>query len=93
MLFSSNIFLFFFLPVTLLGYYILRPCTRLKNYFLLVMSLGFYAWGEPVYVFLMLASIAGNYLFGWLVGTATGRKKLWLVLSVIFNLGILFWFK
>ena len=93
MLFSSNIFLFLFLPVTLLGYYLLRPSVRLKNYFLLVMSLGFYAWGEPIYVFLMLASIVGNFLFGWLVGGATARKKLWLILSVIFNLGILFWFK
>ena len=93
MLFSSNIFLFLFLPVTLLGYYLLRPSVPLKNGFLLVMSLGFYAWGEPVYVFLMLASIAGNFLFGWLVGTAKGSKRLWLVLSVAFNLGILFWFK
>ena len=52
MLFSSNIFLFLFLPATLLGYYLLRPSVQLKNYFLLMMSLGFYAWGEPVYVFL-----------------------------------------
>ena len=95
MLFSSNIFLFLFLPATLLGYYLLRPSVQLKNYFLLLMSLGFYAWGEPVYVFLMLASITGNYLFGWLVGTAKkpGTKKFWLVTSVVFNLGILFWFK
>ena len=95
MLFSSNIFLFLFLPMTLLGYYILRPSVRLKNYFLLLMSLGFYAWGEPVYVFLMLASIAGNYLFGWAVHKTRGSRarKCWLFASVVFNLGILFWFK
>ena len=94
MLFSSNIFLFLFLPVTLLGYYILRPSVRLKNYFLLLMSLGFYAWGEPVYVFLMLASIAGNFLFGLAVDKASGKaKRCWLIAAVVFNLGILFWFK
>ena len=92
MLFSSNIFLFLFLPATLLGYYLLRPSVAAKNCFLLLMSLGFYAWGEPVYVFLMLASIAGNYLFGLAVDRSR-RKKVWLVLSVVFNLGILFWFK
>ena len=95
MLFSSNIFLFLFLPATLLGYYILRPSVRLKNYFLLLMSLGFYAWGEPIYVFLMLASIVGNYLFGWAVHKTRGSRasKVWLFISVLFNLGILFWFK
>ena len=95
MLFSSNIFLFLFLPVTLLGYYILRPSVRLKNYFLLLMSLGFYAWGEPVYVFLMLASISGNFLFGLAVNKARGSQwqKIWLIAAVIFNLGLLFWFK
>lgn len=95
MLFSSNIFLFVFLPVALLGYYILRPSVPLKNAFLLAMSLLFYAWGEPVYVFLMLLSIAVNFLAGLAVDKAKNgkRKKLWLLASVVFNLGVLFWFK
>ena len=64
MVFSSSIFLFLFLPITLAGYYFLRTSIRWKNYFLLIMSICFYAAGEPIYVFLMIASIIGNYLFG-----------------------------
>lgn len=95
MLFSSNIFLFAFLPVTLLGYYILKPSVPLKNAFLLAVSLAFYAWGEPVYVYLMLFSIAVNYLAGLAVDRANRAawKKFWLLASVVFNLGVLFWFK
>ena len=61
MVFSSTIFLFAFLPVTLGGYY-LSP-RRIKNYFLLAASLLFYAWGEPKFVFVMIGSIFVNYLF------------------------------
>lgn len=95
MLFSSNIFLFAFLPVTLLGYYLLKPSVPLKNAFLLAVSLVFYAWGEPLYVFLMLFSIAVNYLAGLAVDRAKSPrwKKLWLLAAVVFNLGVLFWFK
>ena len=62
MLFSSAEFLFLFLPFVLAGYYVLPFRWNLKNYFLLAASLGFYAWGEPKFVFAMLASIAFNYL-------------------------------
>ena len=62
MIFSSIFFLFVFLPVTLLLYYIVP--WQLKNLMLLLCSLIFYAWGEPVYVFLMLFSIIFNYLSG-----------------------------
>ena len=62
MVFSSTIFLFFFLPAVLLGYYLIRA--ELRNAFLLVMSLLFYAVGEPRFVFVMMASIAANYLLG-----------------------------
>ena len=62
MIFSSIFFLFVFLPVTLLLYYIVP--WQLKNLMLLLCSLVFYAWGEPVYVFLMLFSIIFNYLSG-----------------------------
>ena len=91
MLFSSTVFLFVFLPAVLLGYYIL-PGLRLRNLLLLAASLFFYAWGEPIYVFLMLFSIAANYLLGlWI--HRSGKAKTPLVLSAALNLGILFLFK
>ncbi len=92
MLFSSTIFLFIFLPCVLLAYYGLLRSIRARNLLLLIASLFFYAWGEPVYVFLMLLSVAVNYALG-LVQARTRRKRLWLVLTVVFNLGILFHFK
>ena len=64
MLFSSTTFLFFFLALVLGCYYIVPRF--LKNAVLLVFSLVFYAWGEPVYVFLMMASIAVAYITGLL---------------------------
>ncbi|BBD09357.1 MBOAT family O-acyltransferase [Desulfovibrio ferrophilus] len=93
MVFSSSAFLFFFLPLVLLGYYLLP--VRLKNLFLLVSSLGFYAWGEVFYVLVMLASIGVNYGSGLLLArAATPRgKKLVLGGAVVFNLGLLGWFK
>ena len=91
MLFSSTVFLFVFLPAVLLGYYIL-PGQKLRNLFLLAASLFFYAWGEPVYVFLMLFSIAANFLLGlWIHRSGKARGPL--VLAVVLNLGILFFFK
>lgn len=62
MLFTSIEFLFLFLPLTLAVYYLLPFRWNLKNYCLLAASLGFYAWGEPKFVFAMLASIAFNYV-------------------------------
>lgn len=95
MLFSSTIFVFVFLPTALLVYFCLGRRTDLKNYFLLLASLFFYAWGEPVYVFLMIASIAANYCCGRFIDAShsADRRKLWLIITVIFNLGVLFWFK
>ena len=62
MIFSSIFFIFIFLPLTLLVYY-LTPF-KAKNLVLLLVSLIFYAWGEPVYVLLMLFSIGINYVSG-----------------------------
>ena len=62
MIFSSIFFLFVFLPVTLILYFLVP--WKLKNTVLLIVSLIFYAWGEPVYVFLMLFSILFNYISG-----------------------------
>lgn len=68
--FSSTSFLLAFLPITL-ALYFLMPTRPLKNVLLLVVSLLFYAWGEPVYVFLMVASILLNWLFAILIDRAT----------------------
>ncbi|MBQ7581505.1 MAG: MBOAT family protein [Lachnospiraceae bacterium] len=110
MVFSSLIFLCVFLPVMVIGYYVLPK--RIKNLFLLLGSLFFYAWGEPVYIFLMLASVIGNYVFGMLIYAAerseekkglastvagetgkSARRRLMLILAVVFDLGILIYFK
>ena len=93
MLFSSSVFLFIFLPAVLLGYYLLRG-QRARNLLLLGASLLFYAWGEPVYVFLMLFSICANYLLGRGIDAKRGGgRKTLLILAVVLNLGLLFVFK
>ncbi len=89
MVFSSLSFLCLFLPLTL-GLYYLCP-RKGRNTVLLLASLVFYAWGEPKYVVLMLLSIVVNYVFGLLLGR--NKSKLWLILSVVFNIGILGIFK
>jgi len=105
MVFSSLIFLCGFLPITVLGYRLLRLAggdhpagIAICNGFLLVMSLIFYAWGEPVYVLLMLFSILVNYLGGLAVGAFAKKekpkgKKAALVVTIIVNLGLLGFFK
>lgn len=94
MLFSSNVFLFYFFPTVLLFYYICAFSRTLQNLLLLVASLFFYAWGEPIYVLLMIASILFNTLMGWLMGKQIGRgKKVCLWIAGIVNLGVLFVFK
>lgn len=92
MLFSSISFLVFFLPVILILYYII-PNLFYKNCILFLASLLFYAWGEPKFVFLMLASIIVNYTFGYLIGKNGKHKKLFLIIGIFINLGILFVFK
>ncbi len=91
MIFSSTFFLFLFLPVTLILYYVVPK--RAKNLVLLLFSLVFYAWGEPVYVLLMIYSILFNYTMGCLIDSEPAHKKLVLVFSVIMNLLILGFFK
>ena len=96
MVFTGMTFLLLFLPAVMLLYYVVpRFC---RNGVLLCFSLLFYAWGEPVYVFLMIGSIGASYLAGRLIHKAQqdgreGRKKLWLVLTVVFHIGVLFFFK
>lgn len=97
MLFSSSVFLYLFLPVTLVGYYLLKFNRKLQNVFLLIVSLFFYAWGEPKFVLIMLASIFMNWLFGLMAVKQKESKpklaKLVIGVTVVFNLAILFVFK
>ena len=92
MLFSSLIFLFLFLPLTLAGYYLL-PGTKYKNIFLFLVSIFFYAWGEPIYILLLPISIIINYAFGLLINNGSNRKKLCLIASIVFNVGLIVFFK
>ncbi len=94
MLFSSMTFLFIFLPCLLLIYYIAN--NKYRNVILLVASLLFYAWGEPKYVILMLVSIIINYFFARAIDKFDGKKgirKMFLIISILFNLSFLFFFK
>lgn len=94
MQFSSAVFLILFLPVVLLLYFICGTKGRwYKNTVLLLASLFFYAWGEPLFILIMIVSIAANYAFGLLMEHFPARKKVWLVCSVILNLGVLIVFK
>jgi len=97
MLFSTVAFVCGFLPAVLLIYYtMLRGKRQAQNYFLLFSSLAFYAWGEPLFVFVLILSFTCNWAFGLLVykyHDDRGRSKLFIVLMLIFNLSIMFIFK
>ena len=95
MLFTSDIFIFLFLPFTIIFYYILRK-RKFKNLFLLIMSLLFYAYGEPRFVIIMILSIIINYITGLLINKFKLNKrlsKLLLTIGIVYNLGILIIFK
>lgn len=93
MLFSSSVFLFLFLPIVFICYYMPFIKSRTyRNVLLLLASLFFYAWGEPIFVFLMLASILINWLIGLRMEKSKQRKT-WLIVSVAWNLLIMFVFK
>ncbi len=89
MLFSSLEFLYLFLPIAVGGYFLCPR--RLKNLWLFGVSLFFYAFGEPIYVFLMLFTVLCDYLFGLWV--EKGRSRGVLFFAVAFNLGLLGFFK
>lgn len=97
MVFSTNTFLFLFLPAVLIAYYIpfVRKRRKLSNFILTAASIFFYAWGEPVYVLLMLFSILMNWAFGLIVSKNSGTKKakIAVALSAVINISILFVFK
>ena len=92
MVFSSFTFLLLFLPITIILYYLIPKKRRnIRNFVLLVMSLIFYAWGEPIYILLMLVSIIVNYILGRVIGK--NHNRLLFVLGIIFNVGLLFFYK
>lgn len=104
MVFSSTVFLFLFLPLTLVGYYLIDR--RFKNYFLLIASLLFYAWGEPTFVFVMIGSTMVNHVMALIIDRLVGKAetagasgvykkqaKAVLALTVIMNLALFFVYK
>ena len=90
MVFSNLIFLYLFLPLCLAAYFLCRSVPA-KNAVLIVFSLIFYAWGEPVYLFLMIAAAAVNWGFGLLIEKR--HKRVFLVLALVLDLGSLAVFK
>ncbi len=93
MVFSSLTFLFYFLPAALI-LYALTP-SKLRNFTLLVVSLVFYAWGEPRYVVIMLVSVLAGYVFALLCEKAKGdlMRRIWRGCAVAVTLGFLIYFK
>lgn len=92
MVFSSMVFLCVFLPAAFCMH-LLLPGMRAKNFLLVVASLVFYAYGEPIYVILLVASSAGNYILARLTGECPKIRKLTMTLAVVINLGLLVIFK
>lgn len=95
MVFSSLEFLCVFLPVVLVLYSIV-PGLMVKNALLIIASLAFYAYGEPVYVLLMLGSVLVNYILALIIGRKNSNaiaKKAVMVLDILANLGVLAVFK
>jgi len=94
LVFSSLVFIFVFLPITLFIYY-LSP-KKLKNLVLLISSLIFYAWGEPIYIFLMIFTTVFSYVSAILIDKYKSKKTSSLaifILSVAVNLSVLCFFK
>lgn len=93
MLFSGITFLFYFLPTVLIVYFLLPA--KYRNVFLMLASFFFYGWGEPIYVLFMLLSIAVHYAAARLIARAQSHaiSRLWLIVAVIFSLGLLGYFK
>jgi len=91
MVFSSLIFLFLFIPAFLVTYFVFKK-RNIRNYVLLLFSVFFYAWGEPIYILLIILSTLANYYFAILIDKEK-NKKLYLILALIFNIGLIVVFK
>jgi alginate O-acetyltransferase complex protein AlgI len=95
MVFSSNFFLFAFLPAAIICYYAQRLLfnNRLRNAVLLVFSYLFYLYGAAGFLLILVLSTLADYLFGLLIDRDRCRKRLWLSFSVLLNIGLLAYFK
>lgn len=95
MVFSSISFIWYFLPIVLLGNLLIQKYGKnnLSNIFLLFASLLFYAWGEPIYIFLMLFSIFINWALGVIIADKIVNKKIILFIAIVLNIAILAFFK
>ena len=93
MVFSSNVFLLYFMPIFFLVYFILPK--KVRNYFLLLASLVFYAWGAPEFIIHLIVSVIANfYLVRWMNKVEKpGMKKLLCGISIAISIGLLFYFK
>ncbi|HBX52358.1 MAG: sugar acetyltransferase [Bacteroidetes bacterium RIFOXYA12_FULL_35_11] len=92
MVFSSSLFLLYFLPFVLLVYFLTDK--KYRNYVALAASIFFYAWGAPIFIFVVLGSIIADfYLVQWMYNSEGKLKRIYLVLSVVLNLGLLAYFK
>ncbi len=95
MLFSTTIFIYIFLPIVLIGYYLINP--KFRNLFLLISSLVFYAYGEPKFVFIMITSILINYIMGLIINYFSNSKnyirRIVLFISLALNIGLLVYYK
>lgn len=91
MVFSSLTFIYIFLPVVLILYFMCKNIKQ-KNLLLLISSLIFYAWGEPIYIILMITSICTTYYFGLLIDKKE-NKKIYLILSIVILISLLLFFK
>jgi alginate O-acetyltransferase complex protein AlgI len=93
MVFSSSVFLFFFLPVLLVLYFLAEK--KYKNPLLLAASILFYSWGGPRFIFvILLTTLACFYLVAWMhASTTRWKKRLLLTVAVILNVGLLVYFK
>ena len=89
MVFSSLTFIYFFLPIVMILYYI-SPM-KIKNFIIFVSGLVFYAWGEPVYIILMIISILIDYTAGRIIDYFVlnpKKRKIWLLFFVVLNIGV-----
>ena len=91
MLFTTPIFLFLFLPLTILLYFIADK--KYKNLILCIASLIFYSWGGAIYLILVLILIIINYFLGILISKYEKHKKALLITALIIDLGVLVYFK
>ena len=91
MSFTTIEFMFRFLPIFLIVYYVVP--TRYKNMILLIGSFVFYAWGHHFYLLWLMLSIVVNYTFGRLIGERRAQRKPLLILGLIYNFGLLVFFK